>query len=79
MLLIAGSVADIVGVRIVELVGVFLLGASILACGFSATGVQLVIFRAFQGIALAMHMPASVGLVAGAMPAGRARYVDREA
>jgi MFS family permease len=73
MLLIAGSVADIVGVRLVELVGVFLLGVFTLACGLSATGVQLVVFRALQGVALAMHLPASVGLVAGAVPAGRAR------
>lgn len=79
MLLIAGSVADIVGVRVVELVGVFLLGVFNLACGLSATGVQLVVFRALQGVALAMHLPASVGLVAGAVPAGRARYVESRA
>ena len=75
MLLIAGSIADIVGARIIELIGVFLLGCFTLACGLSATGVQLVVFRALQGIATAMHLPASVALVANAVPKGRARNI----
>lgn len=72
-LLIAGSVADIVGARPVELLGISLIGAFTLACGFSTTGEQLVVFRALQGVALAMHLPASVALIAGAVPSGRAR------
>jgi hypothetical protein len=74
-LLIAGSVADIVGARGVEVYGVFLLGLFILACGFAQTGTQLVVFRAMQGIALAMHIPAQVSIVAGSIPAGRARNI----
>lgn len=74
-LLIAGSVADIVGARHVEVCGISLLGVFILACGFSQTGTQLVVFRALQGIALAMHIPASVSIVAAAAPAGRARNI----
>lgn len=54
-LLIAGSVADIIGARRVEICGVCLLGVFILACGFAQTGIQLVVFRALKGIALAMH------------------------
>lgn len=72
-LLIAGSVADIVGARPVELLGITLNGAFTLACGFSTTGEQLVVFRALQGVALAMHLPASVSLISGAVPSGRAR------
>jgi MFS family permease len=72
-LLIAGSVADIVGARSVEMVGIFLLGAMTLACGFSQTGVQLVVFRAIQGVALAMHLPASVSIITAAVPTGKAR------
>ncbi|XPS97199.1 hypothetical protein M3J09_006437 [Ascochyta lentis] len=72
-LLVAGSIADIVGARPVELLGITLIGAFTLACGFSATGEQLVVFRALQGVALAMHLPASVALIAGAVPSGRAR------
>ncbi|KAF2438742.1 MFS general substrate transporter [Karstenula rhodostoma CBS 690.94] len=73
ILLIAGSVADIVGARSVELLGIFLLGAMTLACGLAQTGVQLVVFRAIQGVALAMHLPASVSIITAAVPAGRAR------
>lgn len=72
-LLIAGSIADIVGPKPVELVGITLLGILALACGFAQTGMQLVVFRALQGIALAMHLPASVAIITGAVPTGRAR------
>jgi MFS family permease len=72
-LLIAGSIADIVGARTVELVGITLLGVFSLACGFAQTGAQLVAFRALQGVALALHLPASVAIIAGAVPSGRAR------
>lgn len=75
MLLIAGATADIVGARLVELIGIFLLGVFTLACGLSNTGVQLVVFRALQGVATAMHLPSSVALVAAAVPAGRARNI----
>jgi MFS family permease len=72
-LLIAGSIADIVGAQPVELVGITLLGVFSLSCGFAQTGTQLVAFRALQGVALAMHLPASVAIIAGAVPSGRAR------
>ncbi|KAF2691466.1 MFS general substrate transporter [Lentithecium fluviatile CBS 122367] len=75
MLLIAGAIADIVGARSVELVGVMLLGAFTLACGLANTGIQLVVFRALQGVALAMHLPASVSIIAAAVPSGKARNV----
>jgi hypothetical protein len=74
-LLIAGSAADIIGARRMEVCGIFFLGVFVLSCGFSQTGVQLVVFRALQGIALAMHIPASVSIVASAVPAGRARNI----
>jgi MFS family permease len=72
-LLIAGSIADIVGARIIELLGITLLGVFSLACGFAQTGAQLVAFRALQGVALALHLPASVAIITGAVPAGQAR------
>ncbi|KAJ6196140.1 LOW QUALITY PROTEIN: major facilitator superfamily domain-containing protein [Bipolaris maydis] len=72
-LLTAGSIADIVGARPVELTGIALLGILTLLCGFAQSGAQLVVFRALQGIALAMHLPASVAIVTGAVPSGRAR------
>ncbi|KAF2153934.1 MFS general substrate transporter [Myriangium duriaei CBS 260.36] len=75
LLLIAGSVADLIGARRVELVGVCLLGIFTLACGAAATGTQLVIFRALQGCAMALHLPSAVALVAAGVPQGRARNV----
>lgn len=72
-LLIAGSVADIVGARPVELVGIAMMGLFALACGLATSGEQLVVFRALQGVGLAMHLPSSVALIAGAVPSGRAR------
>jgi MFS family permease len=72
-LLIAGSIADIVGARSVELTGIAFLGIFTLACGFAQSGAQLVVFRALQGVALALHLPASVAIITGAVPSGRAR------
>jgi MFS family permease len=73
MLLLAGSITDVVGARRVELVGIFMLGIFMLACGLADTGVQLTLFRAFQGVAMAVHLPAAVSIVASTMPKGRAR------
>lgn len=73
LLLIAGSIADMIGSRNVELVGVTLLGVFTLAGGFAQSGIQLVVFRALQGMATAMHLPASVSLIAAGIPEGRAR------
>jgi MFS family permease len=75
MLLIAGSAADLVGPRNLELVGMFGMGIFTLACGLSTTGIQLVLFRALQGIAMAMHLPSSVAIVAAKVPEGRARNI----
>jgi len=74
-LLIAGAIADIVGARSLELLGILLLSAFTLACGLAQTGVQLVVFRAIQGVSLAMHLPASVALITAAVPSGRTRNV----
>jgi MFS family permease len=75
-LLLAGSAADLVGARRVEVAGCLLLGVFTLGCGFSRTGVQLVLFRAVQGTAVSMHLPASVALVAAALPYGKSRNVS---
>lgn len=72
-LLISGAIADIVGARSVELVGITFLGLFTLLCGFAQSGAQLVVFRALQGVALALHLPASVAIITRAVPSGRAR------
>src|ERR1700760_4595520 len=66
-LLLAGSIADFIGPRRVEVLGCIMLSAFTLACGFANTGIQLVVFRAIQGCAMSLHLPASVALVAAAV------------
>lgn len=74
-LLLAGAIADVVGARSVDLLGCSLLGIFTLACGFSTTGIHLVIFRAFQGVGSAMHLPCSVSLITAYVPSGRKRNI----
>jgi MFS family permease len=75
-LLLAGSIADLIGARRVEVAGCLLLSVFTVGCGFSRTGIQLVLFRAIQGTAVSMHMPASVSLVAAALPYGKSRNIS---
>lgn len=74
-LLIAGSVADIVGSRPVFLVGCFLLACFLLACGLARTGIQLIMFRAMQGTAVALCLPTSIGILTNAISSGRRRNI----
>jgi MFS family permease len=71
--LLAGSMADVIGPRIVNLTGSFLLAVFMVACGVSQTGIQLIMFRAMQGIATALVVPSSLSIVSAAVEAGRPR------
>jgi MFS family permease len=75
LLLIAGSLSDLLGPKRVELAGCFLLSVFMLASGFAQTGSQLVAFRALMGVGNAMHLPAAVAIVANAVPRGRPRNI----
>ena len=75
-LLIAGSVADVVGARIVDMTGIFLTGVFTLCCGLSRTGIGLVICRALQGVSVSMHFPSSMSIVARYIPSGRERNIS---
>ncbi|KAK3323114.1 integral membrane protein [Cercophora scortea] len=72
-LIIAGSVADIVGSRRVFLTGVLLLAAFTLGCGLSQSFIQLILCRAMQGVAVAMCLPTSVGILCTTIASGRQR------
>ena len=74
-LLIAGAVADVIGSRPMFLAGCFLLACFVLGCGLARTGIELIIFRAMQGIAVALCLPASVGILTNAIPSGKRRNV----
>ncbi|KAI9742461.1 MAG: hypothetical protein M1818_003995 [Claussenomyces sp. TS43310] len=74
-LLLSGSIADVVGGRKIYLSGALLLTSSTIAIGLSRTGIELIIFRAVQGIALSLTLPAAVILVTSNIPEGTGRNI----
>ncbi|KAI1321094.1 MFS general substrate transporter [Xylariaceae sp. FL0255] len=75
LLLIAGAVSDLIGARYIELIGIFLFGIATIGCGLPRTGIDLIISRALQGVAIAPHLPASVALVLAVLPSSRIRNI----
>ncbi|KAI4215052.1 MAG: hypothetical protein LQ351_002366 [Letrouitia transgressa] len=73
LLILAGSVADLVGSRKIFLLGSFLQGVFVLACALSQTGIQLIMFRAMQGIAVSFCLPTAVSITTTSFPAGKRR------
>ncbi|KAI3570814.1 major facilitator superfamily domain-containing protein [Fusarium oxysporum f. sp. albedinis] len=74
-LLLTGAIADVLGPRPVNLSGCILNCIFILTCGLVKNGEQLVVLRALQGIATALHLSSSVALVTQVQPQGRERNV----
>ena len=72
-LLLAGSIADVVGGRKIYLIGAFTLTLTTIACGVAATGIQLILFRAAQGVAMSLCLPSSVILITSNIPTGSYR------
>jgi EmrB/QacA subfamily drug resistance transporter len=72
LLLVSGSVADIIGRRRVFVIGLILFSAASLACGLSTTPTMLTLARAVQGIGGAMLFATSLALIASAFQ-GRER------
>ncbi|KAI1302919.1 major facilitator superfamily domain-containing protein [Xylaria venustula] len=70
LLLIFGAAADVVGAKLMWVTGSFLFIAFTLAIGFAKTGIQLILFRTFQGIAIAMCLPTAVSLITNTFPRG---------
>ena len=73
LLIVAGSIADLVGPRKIFLLGCALQGVFVLACGLSKSGIQLIMFRAMQGIAVACCLPTAVSITTTSFPAGKRR------
>ena len=74
-LLPAGAVADVVGARPANLTGCFFIALFVLVSGFSQTGIQLIIFRAMQGIAGAFAVPTSLSIVSKSIESGKRRNI----
>jgi len=69
-LLICGSITDVVGGRKMFLVGAFFLTLTTIACGVCKTGIELILFRAVQGLALSLCLPSSVLIITRNIPVG---------
>lgn len=67
--------ADLYGARTLYLMGCFLQSVFTLACGLANTGIQLIMFRAFAGIAISMCLPSAVSIITHAFPMGKRRNI----
>lgn len=74
-LILAGAIADFAGNRGINVSGCFLLSVFTLAAGLSRTGIQLILFRAFQGVAVSMCLPTAFSILTETFPTGRRRNV----
>src|SRR3954447_3992094 len=72
LLLVSGSVADVIGRRRVFVTGLILFSVASLACGLAGTPTVLTVARAVQGIGGAMLFATSLALIAAAFQ-GRER------
>ena len=74
-LLVLGAISDLFGSRNVFLAGCFFMALFTAACGLAQTGVQLIGFRALQGIAVSMCLPNTVSILTENFPNGRQRNI----
>lgn len=70
LLLIFGAVADIIGTKFMWLTGTYLYIVFTLAVGFSRSGIQIIMFRMFQGASIAISLPTTVSLTTKTFPKG---------
>ena len=75
LLLIFGTMADVVGAKIVWVTGSFLYMIFTVAVGLSKTGLQMILFRAFAGASIAMCLPTAVSLITNTFHKGTWRNV----
>lgn len=62
-----------IGTKRVNLLDCLLTSIFILACGLARTGIELIMFRAMQGISVSLCLPTSIAIVAHAAPSNRKR------
>lgn len=75
LLLIFGAIADVVGAKLVWVTGSFLYVIFTVAVGLSKTGVQIILFRTFLGMAVAMCLPTAFSLITNTFPEGKWRNI----
>ncbi|KAI9801685.1 MAG: hypothetical protein M1833_002367 [Piccolia ochrophora] len=74
-LLLSGAIADVIGSRFMYLLGCGLLIFFTLGCGLAKTGIQLIMFRAFSGVAISFCLPSAVSIITNSFPTGQRRNV----
>ncbi|GJJ06805.1 hypothetical protein Clacol_001001 [Clathrus columnatus] len=74
-LLLFGRLADIHGRKLTFLLGTAMTGIFSLACGFARTKLQIIIFRALQGMGGAASVPAALGILAQTFPPSSRRSI----
>ena len=74
-LLLAGAVSDVAGPKLINLIGCVSLAASTLAVGLSRNGVELILFRAWQGLAFGLAYPSSTSIISLHVRSGPPRNV----
>lgn len=75
LLLLCGRLADLYGRKRVWLAGYFILAAFSVGAGFAQSAAMLDILRGIQGLGSAALIPASLGILAKAFPAGPSRPI----
>ncbi|EEH33067.2 integral membrane protein [Paracoccidioides lutzii Pb01] len=70
LLLIFGAIADVVGAKLMWVVGSFLFVIFTVAIGVAKTGIQIIIFLTFAGAAISMCLPTAVSLITNTFPKG---------
>ena len=73
LLLIFGAVADVVGAKMVWVIGSFFYVIFSLAVGLSQTGIQIIMFRTLLGVAISMCLPTAVSLTTNTFARGQWR------
>ena len=75
LLLLAGSVEDVVGPRLIWSIGCCLLGCFTLTSDLARTAIELIMFRALQGVASSLCLTNSVSILTRHVQARRARNI----
>jgi MFS family permease len=63
LLLTGGKLGDLVGRRLIFMIGLAVFTLSSLACGLSSSGTELIAARAVQGIGAALMMPSTLSII----------------
>lgn len=73
LLLLGGRITDLLGKRLIFMIGLTLFTLASLACGIAQSATMMIIARAVQGIGGALVSPAALSLLITLYPEGKAR------